>query len=80
MVVVSAWGAVVGTAMLAAGRAIDLNHFVARSFYALAGTLLDIRIEVEGEEHLQTCPALLMGNHQSMLDVLVLGRYVGFSL
>ena len=80
MVVVSAWGAVVGVTMLATGQAIDLNHFVARSFYALAGPLLDINIEVEGEEHLQTCPALLMGNHQSMLDILMLGRCALFSI
>ena len=75
LVAVSTWGAVVGVVMLVAGGQLDLNHYVARNFYAAAGTLLDIKVEVEGEEHLQTQPALLLGNHQSMLDVIILGRW-----
>lgn len=74
MVVVSTWGAVVGVVMLIARQRFDLNYYIANSFYATASRLLDIKIEVEGGEHLKTCPALLLGNHQSMLDILILGR------
>ncbi|KDQ64216.1 hypothetical protein JAAARDRAFT_27841 [Jaapia argillacea MUCL 33604] len=71
---VSMWGAVVAVGMGIAGRRFDTNYVVARSFYHLAGTILGIRFTVEGEEHLETRPAVLVGNHQSMLDILYLGR------
>ncbi|KAL4257356.1 1-acyl-sn-glycerol-3-phosphate acyltransferase [Pleurotus pulmonarius] len=56
------------------GRKYDANWVVARVFDATAGRLMGIEWEVEGEEHLQTRPAVMMGNHQSMLDILGLGR------
>ena len=74
---------VVGTAsgfialgMSLVGLTYDVNHVVAFSFYYLASRVLDITIEVEGEEHLQTRPAVMVGNHQSMLDIIWLGRCV----
>jgi lysophosphatidate acyltransferase len=71
--VCSAWGVVVSIGMSLAGERYNVNYVVARSFYLLAGSLLDIKFEVEGEEHLHTRPAVLVGNHQSMLDILYLG-------
>ena len=71
----SAWGAIASIGMTLIGRRFDINWVVARSFYALAGRLLDIELELEGEEHLSTKPAILVGNHQSMVDILYLGRY-----
>ncbi|KAI0053666.1 1-acylglycerol-3-phosphate O [Auriscalpium vulgare] len=70
----SVWGAIVSIAMSLAGRRFDVNWVVARSFYGLASRVMDIKIVVEGEEHLDTRPAVLVGNHQSMLDILYLGR------
>lgn len=74
---------VVGTAssfialgMSLVGKMYDVNHIVASSFYYVASRVLDITIEVEGEEHLQTRPAVMIGNHQSMLDIIWLGRCV----
>jgi hypothetical protein len=75
LVAVSAWGAVLGIVMLVAGDRLNLGYYVAKSFYAAASRVLDIKVEVEGEEHLQTRPALLLANHQSMLDVLILTRW-----
>lgn len=72
--IVSAWGVVVSIAMNVVGRRLDVNWVIARCFYALASRALDIRFEVEGEEHLSVTPAVLIGNHQSMLDILYLGR------
>jgi lysophosphatidate acyltransferase len=57
------------------GRRYDLNYIVARTFYATFGGLSGLRIVVEGEEHLKTQPCVLAGNHQSMLDLLYMGRY-----
>lgn len=71
----SAWGAIASIGMSIIGRRFDIDWVVARSFYALAGRLLDIRFEVEGEEYLSIRPAIMVGNHQSMVDILYLGRY-----
>ncbi|THH18212.1 hypothetical protein EW146_g2729, partial [Bondarzewia mesenterica] len=71
---VSAWGAVASVAMGIAGRRFNVNYVVARTFYALASRIMNIKIQVEGAEHLETRPAVLVGNHQSMLDILYLGR------
>jgi lysophosphatidate acyltransferase len=56
------------------GRRYDVNYIVARTFYATFGRLSGLRVVVEGEEHLNTRPCVLVGNHQSMLDLLYLGR------
>lgn len=76
LAVVSTWGVFVAVGMTLIGRRHDVNYIVARSFYAIASRVLDIQVEVEGEEHLRTCPMVMVGNHQSMLDILYLGRYV----
>lgn len=72
----SVWGMIVAAGMSLAGHRFDINWVVARSFYTLAGKLLDIKFVVEGEEYLDTKPAVLVGNHQSGLDILFLGRCV----
>ncbi|KAH9844350.1 1-acylglycerol-3-phosphate O [Rhodofomes roseus] len=72
--VCSAWGVVCAVGMSLVGRKLDVFFVVARTFYMIASRALDIRLVVEGEEHLATKPAVLIGNHQSMLDILYLGR------
>ncbi|KAF8214098.1 hypothetical protein K438DRAFT_1802864 [Mycena galopus ATCC 62051] len=73
------------SAFLAAGlslvnRRFDVNYVVARTFYAVAGTLVGWRVEVEGAEWLEDSkdgggrPGVLMCNHQSMVDILPLAR------
>lgn len=74
LVVVSTWGVIVSIGMTLVGRRNDVNYVVARIFYGLASYALDIKVVVEGEEHLQTRPAVMVANHQSMLDILWLGR------
>ncbi|KAF9478391.1 1-acylglycerol-3-phosphate O [Pholiota conissans] len=56
------------------GRSTDTNYFVARIFYCIISRSLHLNVKVEGEENLQTFPTVLMANHQSMLDLLVIGR------
>lgn len=56
------------------GKRFNTNYLVARSFYAMAGTLIGYKISLEGAEHLQNRPSIMLGNHQSMLDILYLGR------
>ncbi|ODQ82823.1 hypothetical protein BABINDRAFT_5732 [Babjeviella inositovora NRRL Y-12698] len=48
---------------------------VARAFYHMFSTCLGIRIRlVNGETLLQVLPSIILGNHQSALDILMLGR------
>jgi len=56
------------------GRRYDVNFVVARMFYIVASRLLGVEVEVEGEEHMDEKPAVLMANHQSELDILIIGR------
>ena len=75
----SVWGIFVAVGMNLVGETFNVNYVVARSFYNLAGRALGIKVLVEGEEYLNTRPAILIGNHQSMLDILWLGRCVELS-
>ncbi|KZW04161.1 1-acylglycerol-3-phosphate O [Exidia glandulosa HHB12029] len=70
----SAEGIVLAIVMSIAGQRFNIKYYVARSFYSLCGSLLDWEFVVEGEEHLNVRPAVMVGNHQSMIDILYLGR------
>ncbi|KAK8844606.1 hypothetical protein IAR55_006453 [Kwoniella newhampshirensis] len=79
----SVWGVIVSLLATAAGQRLNINYFVARSFYHVCGPLVGIRFEVEGEEHLSGLltarngkpqSAVLLSNHQSFLDILYIGR------
>lgn len=72
---VAACSAALAAGMAAVGRQFDVNYIVARTFYAVAGRVLEMKVDVEGQENLDAAqPAVLMANHQSMLDLLVVGR------
>jgi lysophosphatidate acyltransferase len=64
--------AAVGMTLL--GRPYETNLLVARMFYTTIHKALDLKVELEGEEYLEAKPAVYMSNHQSMIDVLILGR------
>ncbi|PWY98399.1 1-acylglycerol-3-phosphate O [Testicularia cyperi] len=76
MGICSFWGIVVSVLLsLIPGQRLNINKVVARSFYLLTSPLLGIRFKVEGEHHFdQARPAVLVGNHQTALDILYLGR------
>lgn len=74
MMTVAACSAFIAVGLSLVGRRFDTNYVVARTFHALVGKTLGLQVELEGEEILDTRPAVLMLNHQSMLDVLVIGR------
>ncbi|KAJ1903925.1 1-acylglycerol-3-phosphate O-acyltransferase [Coemansia sp. IMI 209127] len=59
----------------AVGKQASGNWVVARVFYYTTRVLLGVRIEIEGEELLTKArPCVLVGNHQTMLDLIMLGR------
>ncbi|GAA5972683.1 hypothetical protein JCM8115_006498 [Rhodotorula mucilaginosa] len=70
----SFWGVCVSIAMSLVGRGRDINYVVARSFEASTAPLVGVSLRVEGRHHLEeNRPAVLVGNHQTMLDILYLG-------
>ncbi|KAK7470130.1 1-acylglycerol-3-phosphate O-acyltransferase [Stygiomarasmius scandens] len=71
---VASWGAIVAAAMTIVGKRYDVNWVIARTFYHVASRVMDIEVEVEGEEHMQTKPAIFLCNHQSFLDILFVAR------
>lgn len=73
--IVAVCGFALAIGMALAGRAVEVQYFVARTFYYVIGRILDLDVQVEGEENLDVAqPAILMANHQSMVDVFVVGR------
>lgn len=46
----------------------------ARCFYYMFSTLFDIKIEIDHPERLEKLPGIIIGNHQSALDILILGK------
>ncbi|KAK1921308.1 1-acylglycerol-3-phosphate O-acyltransferase [Papiliotrema laurentii] len=79
----SAWGVLITIVATLTGKRFNINYYVARSFYTVCSPLIGIKVDVEGEEHLSGLvrarggkgqSAVLVGNHQSLLDVLYLGR------
>jgi lysophosphatidate acyltransferase len=74
MTAAATMGIAIAATMTVAGYRYDVNWVIARMFYTFAGAVMDIHVEVEGEEHLGTKPAVLLSNHQSMLDILFIGR------
>ncbi|KAJ2786175.1 1-acylglycerol-3-phosphate O-acyltransferase [Coemansia javaensis] len=73
--VASTVGIVTGPVLWACGRQASTNWVAGRTFYYLARVTLGVVVEIEGEEILQRArPCVLAGNHQTMLDLIVLGR------
>lgn len=74
LAVCSTWGALISLPMSAAGARFNINWVVARTFDLLASTAVGITVKLDGEEYLSTRPAIFVSNHQSMLDIMCLGR------
>lgn len=67
----SAWGVVVSIALSLVGKSMNINWVVARSFRMSVAPFCGVTFKVEGQEHLEANrPAVLLGNHQTMLDIL----------
>ncbi|KAH8096704.1 1-acylglycerol-3-phosphate O [Cristinia sonorae] len=74
MSVCSIWGIICSLTLPLIGQRYNVNYVVARTFHALIKRVIDVKFVIEGEHHLySTHPAVLVCNHQSMLDVGMLG-------
>lgn len=67
----SVWGVVVSVVLSLLGQSHNINWVVARSFHGVVAPLVGVRFSVEGEHFLSTVrPAVVIGNHQTMIDIL----------
>ncbi|KAG0241880.1 putative 1-acyl-sn-glycerol-3-phosphate acyltransferase [Mortierella sp. GBAus27b] len=51
-----------------------INFYVSRLYGLLVSRPCGVTYTVVGEEHLESCPAIVVCNHQSSMDMMVLGR------
>ena len=59
------------------GQRFNANYVTARTFHEVVKRVIDVKFEVEGAGIIDLArPAVLVCNHQSMLDVEMLGAYV----
>ena len=56
------------------GKRLHTNFVVARSFFYFTRPLIGLDVTIENEHYLQNRPAIMVGNHQSMVDTVYLGR------
>ncbi|CCX11456.1 hypothetical protein FPQ18DRAFT_165464 [Pyronema domesticum] len=68
------YGVVASAALRIVGKASIAQWATARAMKTLGCPIMGIDFDVEGEELLDTRPAVFVSNHQSELDILFLGR------
>lgn len=68
------YGVVASVLLRLVGKEEYAQYTVARAFYYSLSRILGIRIILKNEELLHQKPAVVVSNHQSALDILVLGR------
>ncbi|PKI83626.1 1-acylglycerol-3-phosphate O-acyltransferase [Malassezia vespertilionis] len=70
----STLGIVYSVMLSIAGKRLNTNAWVAATFYFLIHHLIGFRITMDGEQYLEERPIILVGNHQSVLDIFYLGK------
>ncbi|KAK9383306.1 uncharacterized protein V2V93DRAFT_364808 [Kockiozyma suomiensis] len=71
----ASYGVVTSIILSLLGKRSLCQWVAGRAFSTVAGPLLGLKFEVENEDTLKnTRPAILVANHQTELDVLILGR------
>lgn len=68
------YGVVASIVLTCIGKQHLAQWTTARSFYYIMGTFLGVDVEVINAENLEKLPAIFVSNHQSALDILMLGR------
>lgn len=68
------YGVAAGLLLRLVGKEEYAQYTVARAFYYSFSRLMGITVTIKNEEFLRTRPSVVISNHQSALDILVLGR------
>ncbi|KAF6072459.1 Acyltransferase family protein [Candida albicans] len=51
------------------------QYAVAKACYYVVSLFLGLKINIKNEKYLQNLPAIVVANHQSALDIYVLGKF-----
>lgn len=68
------YGVVASIFLRIVGKPQFAQYTVARAFYMLCSNILGIKINIKNAHYLNERPAIIVSNHQSALDILVLGK------
>lgn len=74
IIVCALYGVVAGVLLRLIGKEEYAQYTVARAFYHSFSKLLGVKITIKNAHYLQTKPSVVISNHQSALDILVLGK------
>lgn len=68
------YGVIASILLRIVGKIEYAQYTVARVFYHTFRTLLGVKITIKNEHYLKGLPAIVISNHQSALDILILGK------
>ncbi|KAI5960448.1 SLC1 [Candida pseudojiufengensis] len=68
------YGVIASIILRLIGKVEYAQYTVARAFYNTFKLFLGVDIKIENEEYLKDLPAIVISNHQSALDIHILGR------
>ncbi|ORX50138.1 1-acylglycerol-3-phosphate O [Hesseltinella vesiculosa] len=74
LVVNALYGVFAGLILPLFGKAGLINYTVSRGYYYLGGFFTGLTCTVKGEENIMSTPAVYVCNHQSSLDVMLMGK------
>lgn len=74
IVVCALYGVVAGLVLKLIGKEEYAQYTVARAFYYSFSRLLGVKVTIKNSHYLQTKPSVVVSNHQSALDILILGK------
>ncbi|KAK9451683.1 uncharacterized protein V1518DRAFT_409248 [Limtongia smithiae] len=75
MCVCATYGVIASIVLSLLGKRSLSQWTAGRAFYILTSRIIGLRVEMQNEEVLtSTRPGIIIGNHQSEMDVLILGR------
>ncbi|KAF9103048.1 1-acylglycerol-3-phosphate O-acyltransferase [Mortierella sp. GBA35] len=67
-------GCVISIVFALLNRRHEINYVVARIFSYITASPCGVTYKISGEEHLEKYPAIVVCNHQSSMDMMILGR------
>lgn len=74
LTVCALYGVVASIILRIIGKEEYAQYTVARCFHFLFSKVLGVKVTIKNEQYLQNKPSIVISNHQSALDILILGR------
>ncbi|KAI9304571.1 hypothetical protein BJ944DRAFT_266650 [Cunninghamella echinulata] len=72
--IMASYGLIASLILPLFGKAGLINYSVSRGFYYLGSFFTGVTCKVTGEEHITSTPAVYVCNHQTSVDILLMGK------